>query len=107
MHYSIVFNNNKVQNEGFTILSKQGVTISHVTLNNTLNKVKSDIDKKNNPLYWKLGVEKDSRRISSSESKSDHEYTRNTDFCNVTETQNRVAPERILIWQKIMATVQH
>ena len=51
MHYSIVFNNNKVQNEGFTILSKQGVTISHVTLNNTLNKVKSDIDKKKTTRY--------------------------------------------------------
>lgn len=51
MHYSIVFNNNKVQNGGFTILSKQGVTISHVTLNNTLNKVKSDIDKKKKNRY--------------------------------------------------------
>ena len=38
MHYSIVFNNNKV-------------TISHVTLNNTLNKVNSDIDKKKKTRY--------------------------------------------------------
>lgn len=65
------------------ILSKLRVTTSHVTLNNTLNTVKIDVDKK--LLDLKLGVQKESRRICSSESRSVHEYTRNTDSCSVIE----------------------
>lgn len=73
---SVCLYNNQLQKEGFMILSRLGVTTSHVTLNNSLNKMKGDVDKK--MLDLRLGVENGSREINHNENITDHEYARSS-----------------------------
>lgn len=73
---SVCLYNNQLQKEGFMILSRLGVTTSHVTLNNSLNKMKGNVDKK--MLDLRLGVENGSREINHNENITDHEYARSS-----------------------------
>lgn len=60
------------------ILLRFGVIILYVILNNFLNKMKGDVDKK--MLDLRLGVENGSRKINYNENIKDYEYVRSFGF---------------------------
>lgn len=60
------------------ILLRFGVIILYVILNNFLNKMKGDVDKK--MLDLRLGVENGSRKINYNENITDYEYVRSFGF---------------------------
>lgn len=60
------------------ILLRFGVIILYVILNNFLNKMKGDVDKK--MLDLRLGVENGSRKINYNENIIDYEYVRSFGF---------------------------
>jgi len=73
---SICLYNNQLQKEGFLILSKLGVTTTHATLNNTLNRVKNHVTQ--SMLELKCSLEENANKTTSNnQSKNDHEYARN------------------------------
>ena len=71
---SISLYNNELQKEGFMILSKLGITTSHPTLNNSLNKVKGNVDISLQNL--KSGLEENAHQDASGLGRDDHAYVR-------------------------------